>query len=708
MSNRNEQIISFLTSAVADLNASKQLQEEAKAATSPEIRITKLTAAIEQHENALFALKNAKLAYNDIEKIVNEKLTFDGYQKIFAPTAVDKADLLDKFLVVTAGDFEEINAALQDRFPENIETWRTALGNDVNDQLTSLIVNEDDLPDWSSSDFLELLTIRATIENCLSGSSEDFAECIVALGIALINLVLDAVFVQAIRLVVGSDFEGGELTSVQLLERYQRLPDITLLRDAYGVALTGPTLITPPSNYESLGQWLSSPSADLALFDNICVAVEQAASDLYEEINRWESDYFYDMQVMDSEYINGLLAASSVETAFYIVVAEGGLLNIRIVPTNYPNDTAKLFGYLREWEYAKFARRLIEIDWEIYRVTSLNVNERASRLWNTEDWLPTANKLLRTDWVDISGFDNRGITSIDPIYSLEFPNSPVDLIQDFRQWVDTANPPIPICVDPPPVCPRPACYVSQAYTTTNNANDLAWAGAPRTDYFLPYLPKSIITSCVPARRSLAKGTIALWNEIGIYQNYEEVTRLVNALEHGNVLNTSDLRQTMFQFLHHIYHTTSTLFGSREEEYIAAMTSAIIEFDNVSKSDMRTYEFLTKMLTKVEHQTADTDFAYEYANESLGVSWETYNPNLYTSTTQQIISTGATRTFGSTEFNNLSPARRALLVDQKVNGTGFGGWVEFLPLNSTITANGAPDGVFLMTPEQHGYATNLQS
>jgi hypothetical protein len=215
---------------------------------------------------------------------------------------------------------------------------------------------------------------------------------------------------------------------------------------------------------------------------------------------------------------------------------------VPLAPSSYTADPLKLFGYLNGWEYTKFARRVIQIDHDIYDAT---FDTAVSRLWNSQNWLPTANALLRTDWSGIPG-----ITNIDPVYSLT-PNSPYELIQSWRNWVDTENP--PLCSEPVPLCPDD-CYVEEAYTSTGNAVDLAWAGAPRTDGFLPYFPASIITGCQTGRLSLARATQVLLEEVGIFQNVEEIARWINAKEHNIFKEEGDLdaRQDMLAFIHFTY------------------------------------------------------------------------------------------------------------------------------------------------------------
>jgi len=316
--------------------------------------------------------------------------------------------------------------------------------------------------------------------------------------------------------------------------------------------------------------------------------------------------------------------------------------------------------------------------------------------------LPTSNTLLRTDWSQFTDFTDRNIISIDPIHSL-IQNSPYDLIQAYRArtTICTSQQADNLCHD------EFDCKEQSVIDATDTI--ASWAGLPRANNFLPFLPISILTGCVSARRSLAEGTIALWQEIGIYQDYEDATRLVNLLEHGSVLTTADGRQALFQFLHHIYHTTQTTFASREVEYVAAMSSIVFDFDNTNQVDVRAYKFLTNILTKVQDLTNEASNALAYATEPLGVPWDQYNPSQYTVQVQNIISQGANRTFGSTEFNTLSVTSQDQLINDKQNGTGSGGWTEFYPLNSTINnsnSGGAPPGVFLMTPTQFNLAQDL--
>ena len=475
----------------------------------------------------------------------------------------------------------------------------------------------------------------------------------------------------------------AEVAAIPAILDWSREYYISQLADDYGIQLTGAT------------------SALLADIHIIWMAVITTAANLKTAIDGWgdPNTGFLRGIANVSSYLNQLRNAATPAAALKAVVADGSLLSIPVSPTHYAPDSMKLFGYLSGWEYAKFARRVIQIDRDIYSATFNGAV--ANRLWTARNWLPTATTLLRTDWSSISGYSNRGITSIDPVQSLT-TNSPYDLIIEYRNRTT-------VCANPNTLC-HENCYVQSVKDQTDDVTDWDWAGSPRTSNYLPFLPKSILTGCVPARRSLAQGIITLWDEIGIYQDYEEVTRLVNLLEHGAALNSPEARQALFQFLHNIYHTTQPPQGvSYEVEYVAAMSSIIFDFDNVSSVDIRTYNFLMNMLTPVAELTNEASNASAYATEPLGVAWEQHDFNLYTTEVQNIISQGANRTFGSTEFNNLLPGSQTQLIDNKQNGTGDGGWVEFYPLNSTITAdgiNGAPSGVFLMTPAQFNFAQAL--
>ena len=174
-----------------------------------------------------------------------------------------------------------------------------------------------------------------------------------------------------------------------------------------------------------------------------------------------------------------------------------------------------------------------------------------------------------------------------------------------------------------------------------------------------------------------------------------------------------------QFLHHVYWTTLETFAPRNVEYLAAMSSAIFDLNENANADERLYGFLKDMLTPVnELNLSPSGIADAYAYESLGLSnnatWDNFTSSDYDPLIQPILAAGANRTFGSTEFNNLSDASQTQLITAKNNSTG--GWTAYFGeedeyddeenLNITTGISGAPNGVFLMTPTDFNTAQGL--
>lgn len=250
-------------------------------------------------------------------------------------------------------------------------------------------------------------------------------------------------------------------------------------------------------------------------------------------------------------------------------------------------------------------------------------------------------------------------------------------------------------------------------------------GLPRNrSTFLPFLPKSVLTSNADARRGLAEATIRLWEEIGVYySDYEAVARLTNMLEHTGTLTSREARRALLQFLHYIYHSTTPQAGvTREAEYIAGMSSLIFD---ISGSEHRTYKFILNIITFIEdlavqlaeevapgpgvlHEQA-LELFLGYATESLYADggnndWNIYTPERYDAVVNRMINKQATRTFGDSEFNNLSESDRVTIVDAERNTSGSQ-WVAFFPETAPPTLPwwasqySAPPGVFLLTEEQ---------
>ncbi|MDZ4763105.1 MAG: hypothetical protein SGI73_01040, partial [Chloroflexota bacterium] len=689
MTNRNAETLTHLYAARTALTAYRQSLDTANAATQPSAKLTVLYAVRDRHADYLAALKRGDYIYRDGKNVINTKLGFD-FEKTVADSGADKWDVWQKVEPLPTGNINVIGNALQVQFPTFIEAWRVALIVQINAILQSKLPGLTPVPGWTGRNYLYVLTARVALELCANQNDAAFRTCLAGSTVAEFETVLRDWYIAQIRAVVGNDFDSSALDIDKLVARYVHLENITDLRDIYGIDPTG------ANDGETLGEWFSSASVDLSRITTLQQAVMAATAVLQTEITSWSDTNIGNLRGIPSEFISAYLknlrpppdgTSSSPEAAFRHVVADGGLLPARLAPTKYALDPTKLFGYLYGWDYAKFARRVIQIDWDIYKAIS-NAGFRP-RLWNQQNWLPTSTVLLRTDW---NGFQNtfqaRGIVSVDPVHSLPVPTSPADIFNEWLLWVENGNSPGTVGRPECPgsngdLCPRATsnCHRTGAYNLVHsNRTALSWAGSPRGSNDLPFFPSSIITGCTPARRSLARGTIALWAEIGIYQDYEEVTRLVNLLEHGDALPDETARQALFQYLHHIYHTTQTILAPREVEYVAGMTSIILEYNNSQNQDERTYDFLIKILTPVAQLADVTEYANGYATESLGnFTWTQYDPSLYTTELQYIISQGANRTFGSSEFNNLTTQSQNQLIGDNANGTGVGGWTEFYPL-----------------------------
>lgn len=516
--------------------------------------------------------------------------------------------------------------------------------------------------------------------------------------IAYLEIIFIEVATDEIQASVGSDYTSDQLDFDKVVSRHELISTISDLRDNYGVDLTGSNV--------TLGVWLSDPTSDLSLISTIFQAVQVASQELSTEISGWSDPITgYLRSPVDlanvSNYINSLINSSNPTETFKLVAYDTVNLTIILEPSHYPTNSQKLFGYLKGWDYAGFARRIIQIDWDIYNaIFQAGV---ASRFWNSQTWLPTSNKLLRTDWSQFAEFSDRGISSIDPVHSLT-QDSPYDLITSYRARTTVCTPEQAkaLCHD--------GCYAQEVIDATNNVNNWQWAGTPRTNSYLPFLPKSIMTGCESGRRSLAKGTLTIWSEIGIYQDLEDIARWVNALEHGGIIQgDSQDGINLMQFLHFIYHQTDIV--ERDVKYIAAMSSAILEFDNANNVDERAYRFLIQLLTPVSQLPDGIGFATVVVN----IDWEDSSTSQYTTEMQSIVADGAIRTFGSTEINSLQPSNFHTLVQQFLNSSGDGGWVEFISTNNNWPNQGyvatdpqpqAPDGVFLMTINQFNYAQGL--
>lgn len=546
----------------------------------------------------------------------------------------------------------------------------------------------------------------ALLETLIASGRPSFAQSIVynaaklhlEVAVAVLSSIARELAIAEMQEAIGNDFNPAALDLNALLERIDLLPTIIDLQDNYGIKLIG-------TGGESLGVWLSSSGANLLLIASIFQAVDAAAQSLSVQVASWGAGYLSGLTA--SAYVESLRTASSAPAAFRLVAFDGVPLAVTLAPSSYAADALKLFGYLDGWNYAKFARRLIQLDHDIYEATYTAA--MASRLWNSQNWLPTANALLRTDWTGVSGFANRSITSIDPVQSLA-ADSPYDLIVAYRARTTpcTSQQANALC--------HQNCFVQSVKDQTDGVETWAWAGTPKSNSFLPFLPKSIITGCVPARKSLARATLALWAEIGIYQNLEDIARFVNALEHGSIIQDSDTssnatqaRIDLMQFLHFIYYQTT--INDRNVEYLAGMSSAILEFDNArDKVDNRTYIFLENLLKPVSQLPLGTAFA----NVVTNINWSSGDTSQYSLRMQNAVAAGAIRTFGSTEINALSASSFHDLVQRHQNQSE--GWVVFISANLDWPDVGynpadstpqAPAGVFLMTIDQFNYAQGLQ-
>ncbi len=560
---------------------------------------------------------------------------------------------------------------------------------------------------------------QLSLLDAVEASSDCDPECLAAIVVTVFGAAVGVIVTglsTEIRAVVGNEFSAANLTLGQLIARAQYLDTIEVLRDEYGVNLIGPNAL-------ALSLWMSNPTSDLFLIDQISEAVQIEAMTLSDFVGSWDlSDGLLrpndGVPTNPSDYLISLQAATTPQSVFKIVSTRNSASFVAILANSrYQTDTSRLFGFLNGQEYAKFARAIIEIDRDLYDATR-NITA-ASRLWSTRNWLPTSSRLLRTDWSSEIGFTTpSGLTpTIDPTYSLA-QNSPRALITSWRTWVANTNP--PLCSEDHVLCPETAnCYVEAAYTSTSNASDLEWCGAPRSDYWLPFFPTSILTGCIPARRSFARGTIALWSEFGILESIESIVRWVNTLEHGAYFNEDTAhhraaRIDLMQYLHSVYFRTQP--DDRLVEYIAGMSSAIFEYDNVDKVDHRTYLFLSEILTLPDEYVFQVTGISKFALENYDIDWNTYNTSLYSTRIQNAVAAGATATFGSTEFNNLSDEERRIIIRRYANISE--GWVDYIsgiePAENPASFDpesptAIPDlqgGVFLMTAAQLGFVYTL--
>ncbi|MDX2163624.1 MAG: hypothetical protein SF162_20075 [bacterium] len=634
MSNPNAQIIGLLQAALASLEQSQQVLNEAKATAHPVERAARLRAAIAEKQATIAALKNAKFIYLNGARKIDDKFRF-GFHKIIEQEPIDKQ--------------------------------------------------------------LALVDALENISECDAECLAALVESIFAISLALIRVELTA----DIRRVVGEAFNPTNLTLAQLIARAQQLDTIVQLRDGYRVDLIG-------SSGEPLGVWFSSPTANLSLIPTLQQAVETTANALQTEITAWNDPNTGYLRggIATSAYLTGLRNAGNAAAAFRLVVGEDWLLPVRLAPTKYLLDATKLFGYLYGWDYAKFARRVIQIDRDIYQaIFQANV---ASGLWNSQSWSPISNTILRANWSGVRGFTNRNITSIDPVHSLIL-DSPYDFIIEYRSRTIVCTP-----EQSSQLC-HENCYEPAVKNLTENVSDWAWAGTPRTSAYLPFLPSSILTGCVPARKSLARGTRAFWNEVGIFGDIEYLVRWVNALEHGTIVDSivdenvaAQVASDLMEFLHFIYRSTTP--NDRDIEYLAAQSSAILEYNNSIDVDERTYIYFEQLLTPVEQLPIGPIFA----NVVVELDWSSSDPNQYSTRIRNATANAAVRTFGSTEFDVLTVDNRRLFVAQQLSSNSS--WVEFISVDDAWPATGysaidpdpkAPIGVFLLTADQFNFVQGLE-
>jgi len=226
-----------------------------------------------------------------------------------------------------------------------------------------------------------------TINNLLSNPANTAIDTSLYTGfkffLELLISYLEQIFIEVgtdeIQNVVGIDFNSGQLDFEAVVTRYNELPNIIALSDNYGVDLTGSS--------ETLGEWLSDPVSDISLIQSILQAVEATAQDLFNEIDWDDPNIGYLRSPVNlsnvSSYINSLLNATTPAEAFKLVAHDTTNLIVELQSSRYPADALKLFGYLKGWEYAKFARRVIQIDWDIY--DAIFQKGVASRFWDTQD-----------------------------------------------------------------------------------------------------------------------------------------------------------------------------------------------------------------------------------------------------------------------------------------------------------------------------------
>jgi len=699
MTNRNAETLTHLYAARTALTAYRASLDTANAATQPSAKLTALYAARAHHADYLAALKRGDYVYQDGKGRINTKLGFD-FEKTVADSGADKWAVWQQVEPLPPGDIAAILNMLQAQFDAFIADWRSRIIVEINAILQTNLPDLSPMPDWTGRNFLYIVAARAALETCIKAS--DFRACLATSPVVEFQT---AWYIVQIRAVVGNDFDAALLNVDALTDLYATLTTIQTLKNTYHINPIG-------ADGETLGMWLSSASIDLSRIATLEQAVTAAANALRDQITSWsDPDTGYLRGITTSGALAALQGAANAAAAFQLVVGADWMLPARLAPTKYTPDATKLFGYLYGWDYAKFARQVIRIDWDIYNAT---FSTAVDRLWKSGNWLPTSSQLLRIDWSDLSGFSNTSTTSIDPVYSLDNGRSPGDKLNDWKLWVQNSSP--QQCSSQRPLCPQNStspCYVKSLYDDVTNPQATFWAGLLRTNGWLPYLPSSVIAGCPDARRGLAQGIVALWNEIGIYQNYEDVTRLINLLEHGNALADDEDRQTMFHVLHYLYWTTQPQGGvTREEEYVAGASSTIFEIEN--GTEVRTYRYLLNMLTPVGEIQGETDYAFQYANDPLGFAWGQFNQTTllgYTDDAKNIVQAGANRTFGSTEFNRIEQADRATLVVQQQQSSGSA-WIAFLtpeqnpvldqaydPSSPSPADLIAPFGVFMVTPSQ---------
>lgn len=198
---------------------------------------------------------------------------------------------------------------------------------------------------------------EAIRDNC---APEYELACIAELGFESLETLLRQYFVSEIETVVGTDFGDEALTVAMLVERFEILPTVTTLEETYSVILAGP-------GGQTLGQWLSNPAADLSLIETISEAVEATAQTLYAQITGWNDPNTGYLRggITVSAYLDSLRNAGSASAAFQLVAGNNTPVTVILAQSAHAADPLKLFGYLNGWPYAKFARRLIQIDSDI-------------------------------------------------------------------------------------------------------------------------------------------------------------------------------------------------------------------------------------------------------------------------------------------------------------------------------------------------------